>query len=180
MTQDIGFDGTTFRASSGMDASAMQSATGLSVDNAQAVGALTSAAVSEEDIRAGRYDRAEVWQWLVDWQRPDLRVLLFRGQFGEIRRADGAFEVELRGLAEALNAPVGRSMLRTCDRALGDGKCRLRHEPARILRRGEVVQIGARGGGLARRSRGFRGRLVHGRAPDVADRRRTPGRRGVQ
>ena len=35
------FDGVVFRASSGMDASALQSATGLSVDNAQAVGALS-------------------------------------------------------------------------------------------------------------------------------------------
>jgi uncharacterized phage protein (TIGR02218 family) len=48
---------------------------------------------------------------------------MFRGSLGEIRRSDGAFEVELRGLAEALNVPVGRSVLRTCDRALGDGKC---------------------------------------------------------
>ena len=121
--RDLAFDGMNFRASSGMDASALQSATGLSVDNAQAVGALSGAGVTEEDVRAGRYDRAEIWHWLVDWERPDLRVLLFRGSFGEIRRSDGAFEVELRGLAEALNAPVGRSILRTCDRTLGDGKC---------------------------------------------------------
>lgn len=121
---DVAFDGTVFRASSGMDASALQSATGLSVDNAQAVGALSAAAVSEDDIRGGRYDDAEIWHWLVDWERPDLRVLLFKGRFGEIRRSDGAFEVELRGLAEALNAPVGRSVLRTCDRALGDARCR--------------------------------------------------------
>ena len=53
-----------------MDATALQSATGLSVDNAQAVGALSDAAVSEEDIRAGRYDGAEIWHWLVDWERP--------------------------------------------------------------------------------------------------------------
>ena len=59
----------------------------------------------------------------MDWERPELRVLMFRGSLGEIRRSDGAFEVELRGLAEALNAPVGRSVLRTCDRALGDAKC---------------------------------------------------------
>jgi uncharacterized phage protein (TIGR02218 family) len=121
---DIVFDGVTFRASSGMDASALQSVNGLSVDNAEAVGALRDAAVSEADIRAGRYDRAEIWHWLVDWERPDLRVLQFRGTFGEIRRSDGHFEVELRGPAEALNAPVGRSVLRTCDRALGDAKCR--------------------------------------------------------
>ena len=120
---DITFSGTVFRASTGMDASTLQTATGLSVDNAQAVGALSDAAVSEEDIRRGKFDRAEINHWLVDWERPDLHVLLFRGHFGEIRRADGSFEVELRGLAEALNVPVGRSILRSCDRALGDSKC---------------------------------------------------------
>jgi uncharacterized phage protein (TIGR02218 family) len=121
--RDITLDSVVCRASSGMDASALQSATGLSVDNVQAVGALSSAGLREEDIRAGRYDGAEIRQWLVDWERPELRVLMFRGSLGEIRRSDGVFEVELRGLAEALNAPVGRSVLRSCDRALGDAKC---------------------------------------------------------
>jgi uncharacterized phage protein (TIGR02218 family) len=120
---DLSLGGLTYRAGSGMDASAVQAGTGLSVDNAQAVGALTAAAVREEDVAAGRFDGAEIWHWLVDWERPALRVLLFRGSFGEIRRADGAFEVELRGLAEALNAPVGRTLTRACDRALGDSRC---------------------------------------------------------
>lgn len=121
--EDVRFGGVTYRASTGMDATAIQTATGLSVDNAQAMGALTAAAVREEDVAAGRYDGAEILHWLVDWERPSLRLLQFRGSFGEIRRADGAFEVELRGLAEALNAAVGRTILRTCDRVLGDGKC---------------------------------------------------------
>jgi uncharacterized phage protein (TIGR02218 family) len=138
--EDVVFDGAVFPASSGMDASALQSATGLSVDNAQAVGALSDAAVSEEDVRAGRFDRAEVRLWLVDWQRPELRVLMFRGEFGEIRRLDGAFEVELRGLAEALNAPVGRSVLRTCDRALGDARCGVDTGRAGFAGEGEVVE----------------------------------------
>jgi uncharacterized phage protein (TIGR02218 family) len=145
--RDVSFEGVVFRASSGMDASALQSATGLSVDNAQAVGALSGAAVSEEDIRGGRYDRAEIRHWLVDWERPDLRILQFRGTFGEIRRADGAFEVELRGLAEALNAPVGRSVLRTCDRALGDAKCRFDVGQPGFSGEGEVV-AGSAGGSL--------------------------------
>ena len=140
--EDVGFEDTVFRASSGMDSSALQSATGLSVDNGQAVGALSAAAVSEEDISAGRYDRAELWHWLVDWQRPDLRVLMFRGQFGEIRRTDGAFEVELRGLAEALNAPVGRSILRSCDRALGDAKCGFDSSRPGFSGEGEVIADG--------------------------------------
>jgi uncharacterized phage protein (TIGR02218 family) len=120
----LSFDGVAFQAASGMDASALQTSTGLSVDNGQAVGALSAASIREEDIRAGKYDGAEVYHWLVDWERPDLRVLLFRGTLGEMRRSDGAFEVELRGQAEALNKPVGRSILRSCDRVLGDGRCR--------------------------------------------------------
>ena len=120
---DLSFNGLTYRAGTGMDASAIQAGTGLGVDNAQAVGALSAAAVREEEVAAGRYDGAEVWHWLVDWQQPELRVLLFRGSFGEIRRSDGAFEVELRGLAEALNKPVGRAVMRTCDRVLGDSRC---------------------------------------------------------
>lgn len=123
--RDLEFDHQVFHASSGMNASAIESANGLSVDNAQALGALSDTAIREEDICSGRYDRARVEHWLVNWRRPDLRVLLFVGEFGEIRRADGAFEVELRGLAERLNVPVGRSMLKTCDRVLGDSRCRV-------------------------------------------------------
>ncbi len=145
---DLSISGLTYRASSGMDASAIQAATGLSVDNAQAMGALTAAAVREEDVAAGRYDGAEIWHWLVDWERPELRVLMFRGSFGEIRRADGAFEVELRGLAEALNAPVGRTLMRTCDRALGDSGCGFDTEKPGFAGEGEV-EAGSEGGSLA-------------------------------
>jgi uncharacterized phage protein (TIGR02218 family) len=121
--EDVTFGGLVCRAGTGMDATALQIGTGLSVDNAQAAGALADAAIVEDDIRAGLYDRAEIDHWLVDWERPDLRVHLFRGRLGEIRRNDAGFEAELRGLAEELNAPVGRSLLRTCDRVLGDAKC---------------------------------------------------------
>lgn len=121
---DLIFDGTQFRADSGLDATAVEASTGLSVDNGQVMGALSDAGVSDEEVRAGRFDRARIEHWMVDWTRPDLRTLIFVGRFGEIRRKDGAFEVELRGFAEALNAPVGRTLQRNCDRRLGDEKCR--------------------------------------------------------
>lgn len=120
---DLRFDDTTFLASTGLDSTAVQATTGLAVDNAQIMGALSDAGVTEDEVRAGRFDRARVEHWIVDWERPDLRALMFVGHFGEIRRADGAFEVELRGLTEVLNAPVGRTLQRTCDRRLGDDKC---------------------------------------------------------
>lgn len=141
--EDVSFGGLVYRASSGMDASTLQSATGLSVDNAQALGALTSAAVRDEDIAAGKFDRAEIWHWLVDWEAPDLRVLMFRGHFGEIKRSDGAFQVELRGQAEALGAAVGRTVMRTCDRVLGDGRCRFDTGKAGFSGEGTVSRASA-------------------------------------
>lgn len=141
---DLVFDGTTFVASTGMDASAVQATTGLAVDNSQAVGALSAAGVSETDVRAGRFDRAKVEHWLVDWTKPDLRVLLFVGTFGEIRYADGAFEVELRGLTEGLNVPVGRTLTRTCDRRLGDAKCRFDLDTPGFAGEAEVGEVRAR------------------------------------
>jgi uncharacterized phage protein (TIGR02218 family) len=115
--------GTAFRARAGLDATALQSGTGLSVDNGQVVGALSDDAITEQDIRAGRFDAAAVEHWLVDWRNPEQRVLLFSGTLGEIRRTEHSFEAELRGQAEVLNIPVGRAIQRTCDRVLGDAKC---------------------------------------------------------
>lgn len=142
---DIEFDGLVYRAGSGMNASALQAATGLSVDNAQASGALSDAAISEADIASGRYDDATIRHWLVDWERPELRVLMFAGSFGEIKRRDHSFEVELRGLAEPLNAPVGRSILRTCDRTLGDARCGFDASASGFSGEGTVVEGTAAG-----------------------------------
>lgn len=170
------FDGTTFKASSGMTASAVQSTTGLAVDNAEGAGALSDAGISEEDIRAGRFDQAGVEHWLVDWSRPQLRVLMFVGSFGEIRRTDGAFEVELRGLTEQLNAAVGRSMNRGCDRRLGDDKCRfdleapgysVEAEVASFEQGSKIAVIGL--GGFAR-DWFVAGALVWASGPNAGDR----------
>ena len=121
--QDIAFDGIQFAAGTGLDAAAIESSTGLSVDNTQAVGALRGGGLTEEDIRAGLYDSAAVRLWLVDWSQPELRVLLFRGFLGEIEHGASLFEVELRGLSEVFNKTVGRSYIPACDRLLGDSKC---------------------------------------------------------
>lgn len=120
---DLSFDGTTFRAGTGLSAAALSQTTGLSVDNSEAVGALSDAAITEEDIFAGRFDGAEVEAWLVQWTAPQNRVLQFRGSLGEITRANGAFSAELRGLAERMNLPTGRVFQRTCQAVLGDAQC---------------------------------------------------------
>lgn len=121
---ELSFEGLTFKASTGLTAAAIEQATGLSIDNSEAMGALSDAAVREEDIEAGRFDGAEVRAWLVNWSDPDQRMLQFRGSIGELRRAGGAFHAELRGLTDLLNRPLGRVYQKPCTAVLGDETCR--------------------------------------------------------
>ena len=58
--RDLEFGGLTYRADTGMTAGALQQATGLSVDNTDAIGVLSDDALREDDIKAGRFDGAEV------------------------------------------------------------------------------------------------------------------------
>ena len=121
--RNLFFGGVAFEAASGFETTSIERSLGLSIDNGAAKGALRSEKISEVDIRKGVYDAAEVRQWIVDWSDPANRILNFRGEIGEIRRGELAFEVELRGLAEKLNRPTGRHYLSTCDAVLGDARC---------------------------------------------------------
>lgn len=117
------FEGITFKADSGMTARAVTSGTGLSVDNSEAMGALSDSAITEADIEAGRFDGAQVQAWLVNWRDVTERSLRFSGSIGELRRMGGAFHAELRGLTEALNQPQGRVYQTGCSAILGDSAC---------------------------------------------------------
>ncbi|MDF1729795.1 MAG: DUF2163 domain-containing protein [Sulfitobacter sp.] len=122
--RDLSFEGFDFRADSGLSAKAIAQSTGLAVDNSEALGALSDAAIREDEIEQGRFDGAEVLAWLVNWANVAERRLQFRGSIGELQRADGVFRAELRGLTEALNRPLGRVYQKPCTAVLGDGNCR--------------------------------------------------------
>lgn len=151
---DLEFDGVLFRAETGMSARAISQTTGLSVDNSEAMGALSSASITEADLAAGRYDGASVEAWLVNWRNPQERALRFRGTLGEIRSGAGAYHAELRGLTDLLNRPFGRLYQPRCRADLGDAACgvdlaapefRVGATVARALD-GVVFQVGGAGG----------------------------------
>ncbi len=97
---------------------------GLRWTTREAVGALSAAAIREEDVRAGRFDGAAVRAWLVNWADVAQRRLLFRGSLGEIERRGQTFRAELRGLAEALNRPQGRVYQKPCSAvSWADARC---------------------------------------------------------
>lgn len=118
------FDGYEFRPDTGLSALALAQSTGLSVDNSEALGALSDASLHEDEIEQGRFDGADVRGWLVNWADTAQHWLNFRGTLGELTRAGGGFRAELRGLTEGLNRPVGRVYQKPCSAVLGDGNCR--------------------------------------------------------
>jgi len=131
---DISFNSDVFKADSALSASSSDVSAGLSIDNQQASGALTSDAITDKDIDAGKYDSADVKLYRVDWKNPNNRVLMFNGEIGEIIRNNLTFKAELRGMAHKLNQPRGRAYLYTCDAALGDNRCQVNTDnPANSL-----------------------------------------------
>ena len=139
---DLTFDCIdTSAADTGLAAMALQQGTGLSVDNTEAIGALSAEAITEADIAAGRYDNAEVVAWLVNWADVSERDIQFHGTIGEIRRSGGAFQAELRGLSEALNRPLGRVFQRPCSAVLGDAACRVDLDTAGYVHEGVLFAL---------------------------------------
>ena len=117
------FAGTAFEPESGFAPSEIRSAQDFSVDAQDVEGALTSDRITETDILDGRWDNAEVEVWRVNWASTDQRVLMRRGNFGDIRRGRTSFVAEVRSLAHWLNQTVGRTYQFSCDADLGDARC---------------------------------------------------------
>ena len=97
----------------------------LKPGRAAAAGVLSSAAITQEDLRAGLWDGCRVQVSRVDWRRPDLgHVHIWSGYFSNLALSEhGRFEAELVSLKADLERPVGRVLQRNCDAVLGDARC---------------------------------------------------------
>ena len=121
--RDLAFDAVTYRAATGLAAGEMEKGLGLGADSAGASGVLSDEVIDDSDLIAGLWDGARVDAWRVDWTDTALRVHLFAGRIGEVRRGPAAFVAELRGLQAAFDAPFGRVFSRFCDADVGDTRC---------------------------------------------------------
>ncbi len=137
--RDLVFDGVTYEAAAGFTASALESSSGLAVDNLDILGALVSERLSESDLSAGLFDDAEIEIRRVNWNAPEQRVLLRKGNLGEVSRGAAGFTAELRGLAHRLNQPTGRLYQYACGADLGDRACGLDLDDAGLKGAGTVV-----------------------------------------
>lgn len=123
---DLEIGGLLYRAAPGMLPSAITTAEGLEVDSLDVAGALTSDAITGDDLKSGRWDGARLSLFAVDWERPSgERIALARGELGEVAVSGAKFEAELRGPTAALDAPVCEATSPECRAELGDRRCRV-------------------------------------------------------
>ncbi|HYD39112.1 MAG TPA: DUF2163 domain-containing protein [Allosphingosinicella sp.] len=124
--RDLRIDGLVYRSAPGMLPSAISVSDGFEASTLEVAGALASDAISGSDLAAGRWDRAAVALFLVDWEDPDGgRLALARGELGDVAVKANGFEAELRGPAALLERPVVEQTSPECRAELGDRRCRV-------------------------------------------------------
>jgi uncharacterized phage protein (TIGR02218 family) len=118
--------GVRYEPSPGMTPSAIRSEMGIEARSSEVGGALSSEAISEADILAGRWDGAALQLAAVDWEAPDeAAVDLLSGTMGQVEAKDGEYSVDLLGVAAGLERPVCPLTSPECRAELGDPQCRV-------------------------------------------------------
>ena len=125
--QDLVFEGDTYEAESSYDRTAVANGSDMGVDNMDVAGILDSDKLSEEDMRNGLFNRADVYVFIVNWANLAHGALAVRrGWFGEVSITDtGKFTTEIRGLAQALSHNFIEVYASECRADFCDARCKL-------------------------------------------------------
>lgn len=120
------FAGVEYVAATGMTPGAVGSTASLSVDNLEVEGMLSSGAITEADIMAGKYDFAEIEIFMLNYADLTQGALkMRRGWLGEVRMGRQQFTAEVRGLAQRLSQTIGDLFSPSCRATLGDARCKV-------------------------------------------------------
>lgn len=152
-------DGDTYGSTPGMMPASVTRSLGPEPDGGEASGALSSEALDDGDLSAGRWNGATIALDAVDWSDPTrATVRLLAGEIGTVAMRGDAFTCDLNGAAAGLAGPVCPSTSAECRAHFGDSDCRV-DLAGRTLR---AVVIGV-GGNQLTLDRAVDDRLVFGR-----------------
>lgn len=115
-----------FDAEQGLNATSIVSSAGFNVDNLELSTLDDGTLFTKTEVLQGKWKNAEFYIFRYNYESvtstADVEVLL-RGWFGEVTLKQNIVVVELRGLAQKLQQPVGIVSSKTCRARLGDAKC---------------------------------------------------------
>lgn len=125
--QDVIFEGNVYEAESSYKRTAIENTTDIGVSNLDVSGILDTEKIREEELRAGLFNRADVYIFMVNYEDPDMGAIrIRRGWFGEVvLNEDGTFVTEIRGLAQALTHNWIETYSSECRADFCDDRCKL-------------------------------------------------------
>lgn len=98
----------------------------LDSDDIETEGFINDSSITEDDLRAGRWDYAEFRVFQVDWSDPTLGTKPMRkGHLGKVTMRRQTFIAELLGLMKGLDTAIGTFTQPNCRNNLGDAKCKV-------------------------------------------------------
>jgi uncharacterized phage protein (TIGR02218 family) len=123
--ENVVFNSEAYEALSSVSASAIRQELGNGIDNLDVIGMLQSERITESDLRAGLYDGANLWIYLVNWLDTSMGgILLLKGSVGNLTITDGQYAAEVRSLMQRFTQQVGEVTCPTCRVfQLGDARC---------------------------------------------------------
>lgn len=122
--QDLVVDAITYLSSSGYVATNVETASSMDNGTGELTGFLSSPSITEDDLRAGLWDFAQVERFQVNWADLTMgKLILQNGNLGEVTIERGQFKAELRGKINAYKTVIGRLITPSCPWILGDSNC---------------------------------------------------------
>ncbi len=132
--RDVWRGNIQYRAAPGMRPSAIELHGNPEAETMDIEGVLSSDAIDEDDLAAGRWDRARMAIGIADWRdaerQPDW---ILEAQFGEIIRREDSFQVELLSGKNVLNQALCPRTSPSCRAEFGDRACGLSRSRFRRL-----------------------------------------------
>lgn len=119
-------DGMLFQPDPAITQASITRELGLASHASEVSGAMSSDAISAEDLTLGRWDGASLVQIVVSWEAPaEPPNTLLKGSIGEVSISDESFTADLRGAAALLDRPICPLTSPECRAELGDRECRV-------------------------------------------------------
>jgi uncharacterized phage protein (TIGR02218 family) len=121
--QDLVIDGVTYMASSGFSKFNLTDKSNLEMSQMQVDG-MINAGMTAADLRARKYDYADVQIFAVNWANLSQgKIILLTGKFGPVTINEYGFQVELNGMAARLSNVRGDLYQPSCRVDLGSTEC---------------------------------------------------------
>ena len=119
---DLGDGTATYSPSTGIMPSDVTLAVGLDSSNFEVSGPIGDTVTRAASV-GGRFTRARVRLFMVNWANPEAAIKIMEGKIAASRIEGGKFVFEVRNAADAFNQSIGRTVSPYCTADFGDAKC---------------------------------------------------------